>query len=331
MGVAAIDAHSGLESQAPVSSLGIDDNPEEPPLKKFKALFEASHPDHAGSLDDTAIDDFQDGVGMSLSQTQSQTQAPRERRAMRSGAASASLGVVQEEEEETQPGTTQIRGKASQILKRKAVILDEDETEGIDDESAGPTGRGLTAAKRRAVENVNSVERVDGAAIITGIGGRGVSKPPSIVRDQKPTKPGAVAGKPDTDAAFLKAIASTRPGKKTEDAFDREFNQLMITKPDLRREEEEKGWALLGEFGDETGVRGNFMTIMEMDVFKKDGEPGSRQRRAWEGNPEWQGKVNFKKFKKVHWSFPSYWPTSLTFTFTERCSCCAYEYSGTSY
>ena len=37
----------------------------------------------------------------------------------------------------------------------------------------------------------------------------------------------------DTDAAFLQALASTKRGKRREDDFDREFNNLRISKPEI--------------------------------------------------------------------------------------------------
>lgn len=145
------------------------------------------------------------------------------------------------------------------------------------------------AAKKMAVENVNAVEK---ATV-----GRAPSKPPSTVKSLKQTKTGAPAGRPDTDAAFLKAIASTKRGKKTEDAFDREFNNLKISKPDLEHEEQEKEWNVLADFGDDSGIRGNFMVVMEMEIFRKD--DGSRARSSHAVNTDWEGKPNFKKFKKV--------------------------------
>ena len=105
---------------------------------------------------------------------------------------------------------------------------------------------------------------------------------------------GAAAGKPDTDNEFLKAIASTKRGKKTEDVFDREFNKLKISKPEVEKRDPEEEWAVLAEFGDDSGLRGNFMTVVEMDVFRRDGRGQAREPLR-----EWDGKPNYKKFKKV--------------------------------
>lgn len=269
-------------------SLGLDENTEEPPLKKFKALFEASHPDQTGarSINDS-IFDIQSATYGSSSQTQTQTQA----RSISAGHAglTANLSTLREEEEETPTSPTMSRG-----TKRSLVDIDED-TEM--DDAQGETlesGTRPSIPKKRALENVNAVEKVGGATKPQSK--RASSKPPSSVRPASVSKGGAIPGKPDQDAVFLKAIASTKRGKKTEDEFDRDFNKLKISKPTLGREEPEEEWALLGDFGDETNVRGNFMMVVEMPVYNR----GARERR-WGGEPvpEWDGKPNFKRFKKV--------------------------------
>lgn len=212
-----------------------------------------------------------DTLSQSQTQTQTQTQISGGR-ALRNAKGTAILEAVREEEEETQP--------ASRGTKRKA---DGDEDIGMAD---GDRGRPVSVPpKRRAVENVNAVQ------------------PSKATVEHKETKPasksaksGAAPGKPDTDVAFLKAIASTKRGKRTEDDFDREFNKLKISKPDLEHEEPEKQWAVLEDFGDDSNVRGNFMVVVEMDVYRKEGQG---QVRTSEVRPEWQTLPNFKKFKKV--------------------------------
>ncbi len=149
-------------------------------------------------------------------------------------------------------------------------------------------------AKKRAVDNVNAVQCLPTTTIQAE--DRTRSKPPSTVQPSK-SKSGAPLGKPDTDDAFLKAIASTKRGKKNEDEFDREFNKLKISKPELNKENPEDEWKVLETFGDDDSVRGNFMMIVTMEVM---GKHGGRTRLT-ETNPEWQGKPDFKKFKKVHW------------------------------
>ncbi|KAH6902680.1 hypothetical protein BKA70DRAFT_1435032 [Coprinopsis sp. MPI-PUGE-AT-0042] len=266
-----------------------------PPLKKFKALFEASDPSRleSGFLEDSAGGGgegegggtFGNGSGSipgdsNTSDTQTQTQTGRTQRRLASGGSSGLDALREEEEEEsmrqTQGGTV-VRGK-----KR-----------GIEDVD-GDAEMGDNTAKKQAVDE----NRVDGGEP------RQISKKPVAVngKDESSKKKdkakGAPLGEPDKDAAFLKAVASTKKGKKHEDDFDREFNKLKISKPVVLKEVEvetapEDQWKVLEDFGDDSGVRGNFMTICEMPVFR---ERGNRKER--EMNPEWQGMANFKKFKK---------------------------------
>jgi hypothetical protein len=291
---------------------GVDpETGEEPPLKKFKALFEASHPTRSGA--ESFVQEsgaFDDDELMSManvgSQTQSQTQSGS-KRPTRSGNGATALRAVQEEEEEE----TQMPVDGSELgKKRKERSFDGDDdvemagVEQVLNSASGSSSGNGPASKKRAVEG-NAVERA-------------TSKPPSAVAGPSkvpaPAKPigkkgaavtaGAATGKPDTDTAFLKAIASTKRGKKTEDEFDRDFNKLKISKSDLRGEETEQrpDWELLDTFGDESNLRGNFMVIQDLDVFKVDGDPGPR-KRAVGTDPRWEGKPDFKKFKKARLPF----------------------------
>lgn len=227
-------------------------------------------------------------TGTSQSQTQNETQS-RAGGPLR-GVGTSSLAILREEEEEESQLSTATRG-----LKRKMESVTEDvEMQAVDDElNPSPSEAGEPPpAKKRAVDNLNAVERsAPGAAAAPTS-----NKPPSKVLTTDKTKEGAVAGKPDTDAAFLKAIASTKRGKKTEDEFDREFNNLKISKPGLvDNPEPEDEWAVLAEFGDDSGLRGNFMTIVEMDLYRKD-DDATHQRTV---NHSWGGQPNFKKFKQA--------------------------------
>ena len=114
------------------------------------------------------------------------------------------------------------------------------------------------------------------------------SKPPSTAETK--------VIKPDVDAAVLKAVASTKKGKKKEDDFDRDFNNLKISRPEFEHQEEE--WNLVDDFGSDIGIRGNFMVILEMDVSTS----GNRsQHRPNQVQSERRGLLNFKKFKKVYY------------------------------
>lgn len=186
---------------------------------------------------------------------------------------------------------------AARGLKRRMESVSEDvEMQAVDDELNPSPSEAVAPppAKKRAVDNLNAVERSAPPAAPTS------NKPPSKVLTTDQGKQGAVAGKPDTDAAFLKAIASTKRGKKTEDAFDREFNNLKISKPGLvDNPDPEEEWAVLAEFGDDSGLRGNFMTVVEMELYRKD-DDAALQRTI---NHFWDGKPNFKKFKKARMIF----------------------------
>ncbi|KAF9260335.1 hypothetical protein L218DRAFT_907223 [Marasmius fiardii PR-910] len=261
--------------------------------KKYRSLFEESDPtkDVTTSLSEmmsAAVEETQLSQTMSTAKARSATQA------------TTGLEVVPEEAE---IGETQ--GTGSSVVpsgtKRKATSEDE-EMDGVAEAlapSAGSSRIGSVAppSKRQAIEGVNSVEPTLPVP-------PGTAKPSSVVKPPStskvappkdvPTSTGAEPGKPDTDDAFLKAVASTKRGKKTEDEFDREFNKLKITKPELDREDREKEqWAILEEFGDDSNIRGNFMVIVQFEA------PRTRIRGdAQEPNPEWNGKPNFKKFKK---------------------------------
>jgi hypothetical protein len=190
---------------------------------------------------------------------------------------------------ETQYSLTQGGGGSlgiEQGMRVSGLDVVQEEEESSWQESVGVDIGDVTVTKKRAVEDVNAVQPST----------RSGSKPPPAAVVGKPGlkthKTGAAPGKPDTDAAFLKALASTKRGKKAEDQFDRQFNQLKISKPGLDKEEEE--WAVLEDFGDDRNVRGNFMVVVEMEVFRKEGgRPGG------EVSVDWGQRPNFKKFKKV--------------------------------
>ncbi|SJL06695.1 uncharacterized protein ARMOST_10037 [Armillaria ostoyae] len=272
-----LDTSNTIESQ--LASIGKIEVTEEPAYKKHKALFDASDPEKAGiTFDGTNFSGFQSGAA---SQTQSQSETLGSR-----SSGSGALQPVREEEEETQ----QSGPEGSRGQKRKSVSEDV-EMAGVEEALAPTPETDAPPAKKRAVDNVNAVQRLPTTTIQAE--DRTRSKPPSTVQPSK-SKSGAPLGKPDTDDAFLKAIASTKRGKKNEDEFDREFNKLKISKPELNKENPEDEWKVLEQFGDDDSVRGNFMMIVTMEVT---GKHGGRTRQT-ETNVEWQGKPDFKKFKK---------------------------------
>ena len=225
----------------------------EPPLKKFKALFEESDPDRlAPSLPSESLDFVQE----------SHTQPP------------SMPG------QEGHPFTVEV-GEASQChvvvesrgTKKRACPEDTENEHGSQNfteqrDSARPP-------KRRVVERT----------------------PGNTVPQPLQTHGGANFGEPDTDNYFLTALASAKRGKKNEDSFDREFNNLRISKPDIEREVKEQEWDLLDGLDDEHGVRGNFMLVVELDVYKKGGSVGKETLRT--RRIDWEGKPDFKKFHRV--------------------------------
>lgn len=271
---------------------GIEETVHEPPLKKFKALFESTNPETMDVDSIHTIDEMT--CGNDFGQTQTQTQGQSSRLIKKMGISSLAI-LQEEEEEETQShiaGASQHAGRKRRLSSEEDVQMQIIEGSGESPDFVEPVN------KRRSVENVNSVVPVDAIAQKTTSRSGGGRKPPSTStsRRDKDKNTGAPAGQPDTDDAFLKAIASTKRGKKTEDEFDREFNNLRISKPELARRDPEE-WDLLSEFGDDSGLRGNFMVIVQMDVCMRSGSSTALKEK--EVNREWDGKPNFKKFKTV--------------------------------
>ena len=249
-----------------------------PSYKKHKALFDSLDPEKAGITFDGTQFNGLDTLGGSA--TQSQTQATGER----------PLYPVFEEEEETQ---ATLPPQSSRGQKRK--MTEDIEMADVDaalipfpSQSVEPP-----PSKKRAVENVNAVEKLPTTVVHDGE----MRPPPSKIKPSKSAKPGAEPGQPDKDVAFLKALASTKKGKKHEDDFDREFNKLKISKPDLEdgKEDSHEQWKVLDDFEEDRDIRGNFMVVVEFNLPQR----SERSRSRPEADPSWGGKPNFKKFKKV--------------------------------
>ena len=283
------------DTKAAPNLTSIDESVHEPPLKRFKALFESTNPESM-NLESIPMDDQVDTTVSGPSQTQPDVES----RSLRNMSGS-SLAILREEEEETQNVATETslqRGRKRRLSSEDDVevqIMDEDRN-GTTSDVAEPSN------KRRAVENVNAISPVNPNSEETTTMTRG-SEPPSKVGPTKAaTTIGAPPGKPDTDDAFLKAIASTKRGKKNEDDFDREFNKLKLTKPELDRHDPEEEWGVLANFGDDSGLRGNFMVIVEIDPYQRESNSAGITRLKEKSiNCEWGQRLNFKKFKKVSW------------------------------
>jgi hypothetical protein len=160
-------------------------------------------------------------------------------------------------------------------------------------------------------QNAGAAETAPAAATATGVDR--AAKPPSSAK--------LPANKLDTDENFLKAVNSMKRGKKHEDDFDREFNQLRITNPKAKKKKDKdpepitedvvgtattavddaavsRPWEAIDDFGD-VGLRGNFMVVVQMDVERGSVKPTLTARNQDDSNVEWVGKPNFKKFKKM--------------------------------
>ena len=239
-------------------------------MKRHKAVFEESKRQEQDMNVDEIYSPFNLGT---LSGGSSQTRSE----SIASGPAQALMFAilpVVHEEEETQAPDGNHKG-----LKRKAATTS--------DVEMVSTTLWLEAFFTGSTQKENAVtKRMRRAQPVDAVAPDTANKPPSTSTVE------TRVNKLDVDTAFLKAVASTKKGKKKEDDFDRDFNNLRISRPELDRQDEE--WDVVDDFGKDTGIRGNFMVILEMDV------PDSRnclQRRP--AQSDWRGLPNFKKFKKV--------------------------------
>ena len=272
----------------------------EPPLKKFKALFDESDPDRVAQMDMSEYASQHVGsvlIGESLTQYEPSMAFPGS--AAHAGSSGANdellLPVVEEEDTVVSQMQAQVQAEGK---KRKT----QDEDVDMDDEehprSKRRTGE-RPAQQSQALapaQNQNQAPVKPMSMVVTRVNMAQTQvhlKPSKPLSGKKATQVG-----PDKDDAFLKAVASTKRGKKSEDTFDREFNNLRISKPDLERGRENEEWKVLEEFGDDGDVRGNFMVVMECPVFREAGTNTEHMRRG-EGRVEWIGRPDFKKFKKV--------------------------------
>lgn len=119
---------------------------------------------------------------------------------------------------------------------------------------------------------------------------------------------GAVPGAPDKDTALLNALAQNEKeqasASKTEKSkekkaglTDKDFSDMRIAEEkekeeaSRRRAEEMRIWE---ECERDVNVRGNFMVVELVDLVRRN--RGSATRSV---NPAWEGKPDFKKFKKA--------------------------------
>ncbi|KAH9051249.1 hypothetical protein EDB87DRAFT_982176 [Lactarius vividus] len=288
-------ANKGVE---PSSAL-LSGNPEPLPsqsvqLDKYKALFDASNPDRAPS-ETQQTGSTPVGIGMLSAVPEEQ----ESQSLSQSGDARGTKRSRADDDVEMADVSTETGGNAEQtrLPKRRAV-----DANAVQQPVATQPKPNLTSIQ---TQNSGAAE-----AAATGIKRAGTAKPPSSAKS--PT-----TNKLDTDENFLKAVNSTKRGKKHEDDFDREFNQLRITNPKAKKKQDKdqiedavvpaitgddgaatsRPWDAIDDFGD-VGLRGNFMVVVEMDIQRGSVRPTLAVRTQDAAKSEWVGRSNFKKFKK---------------------------------
>ncbi|TCD62281.1 hypothetical protein EIP91_007100 [Steccherinum ochraceum] len=260
----------------------------EPSHKKFKDLFDQSDPDKVAQ---SGMEEYKSMFSQNRSFTQSEAVGA-------SGFKPPSrLNAVAEEEEESgtsMPIESESQASRSGTRKQKRKAVDEDVE--MDDEE-NPRHKRRTEGPEEPMAVEKPAEKAAATESVEKPKSKALGKTKVTVGKAEKSQ-GASGGKVDKDDAFLKAVASTKRGKKKEDEFDREFNNLRISKPDLKRDEAAHEWAVVEQFGDDENIRGNFMVVVEMEVFRKEPRKDQSVYRRGEGRMDWEGKPDFKKFKK---------------------------------
>ncbi|KDR66169.1 hypothetical protein GALMADRAFT_1203829 [Galerina marginata CBS 339.88] len=174
--------------------------------------------------------------------------------------------------------------------RAKRTLDSVDDHEGAEiDRTPVPLNGSPPAAKKRAIENVNAVDRT---STLTGT----TNKPLKTMAPSKFKQRGAGApvGRPDIDATFLEAIASKK-AKAVEDEDDPEFPKIRIRKDETERRNPrpEEEWAVLADFGDESAPRGNFMVVVELEPYTS-----GRHKSLSSLSKPLDRKSDFKKFRK---------------------------------
>ena len=290
---------------------GSSNHPEPPPsqsarLDKYKALFDASNPDRAPS-------DTQTETGVTPVHTVMLSAVPEEQESQGQSQRGDARGTKRnraDDDVEMADGSAETgenRDSQTRLPKRRAV-------------GANAVQQSVPVTQRKPNSASQYSGAVEGAAAATGI--NRAAKLPSSAKSSM--------NKLDTDENFLKAVNSMKRGKKHEDDFDREFNQLRITNPKAKKKQDRdqdpiapedavgtattsdaaatsRPWEAIDDFGD-VGLRGNFMVVVEMEVHRGSAKPTLSTRNKDDANSEWVGKPNFKKFKKVQIAaFPFFW------------------------
>lgn len=226
--------------------------------------------------------------------------------------------VEQAYEERTEAMQSALRDMS---LKKRKRAADDVGTANEDEEATPHTGSSSRApsvgpppSKRRALAQMQSA---GGLSTVPEVPESQVA--PSSSREPQPQKsqPSASTSRakpaekkkqtvcqpqPDRDENFLKALASTKKGKKKEDQYDRDFNELRVARPTQAHlkaavgvEDDLEAWDAIEKDMD---MRGNFMVVMEEIEPRAPRELEEVGMRR-EGRREWVGRPDFKKFKRV--------------------------------
>lgn len=206
------------------------------------------------------------------------------------------------QEDESVLGPTQMPAAATR--KRKSADRDQDNDVEMA-ESAQPkrrtVGSGVTQQTSESYVQPNLESQLPGQSQVS----------PGVAHARTPGVRGAVPGAPDKDSALLDALAQKEKEKEQPTAttskggkgkavvmpIDKEFANMKIAQADEKedasrqRAEEMRVWE---ECERDVDVRGNFMVIELVDMVRR-----NRGHAVRSINPAWQGKPDFKKFKKV--------------------------------
>jgi hypothetical protein len=240
------------------------------PLAKFRSLYD-SNKNKSGVPDSMPPD----GVDYDMIYTQAKSQAR---------ATADTSGSQMDLDDDDEDGFLQhLRNQRAKEKKKTLRIIEEDASE--EDEAVGPS---------HATQGTNPAARSQSHE----------AEPEEFRTTQKslPTLPENVS----KDETFLKTASKVKRGNHKVDEFDLEFNALKISKPtksnpvnptitvNKAKQTDEELYRLLEDM--DTSTTGNFIVIERVDLYRKDKGQGQAPQGP---NPEWAGKKNFKKFKKV--------------------------------
>ncbi len=216
-----------------------------------------------------------------------------------------------------QSGAESLEGGVSQA-DQEAMQVDEDEDIGEEEDYVRMSINAQKQAQQAKEKETEEARRSAATEALSAIqpslasarASGNIAIPPTALAASSPAasarQPTQVTrdGTVDRDEVFLQIVGKVRKGAKEIDEFDKDFNALKITKskknaptPGISR----TGPmpidydALVADF--DTDTTGNFIRIEKRDLIRKDQKDAGHQAP----NPDWAGRPNFKKFKKVIW------------------------------